>query len=78
MPKGVEGRCSFCGKGRDEVRRLVAGPGVFICDGCVALCYQILSEPPPASPLEPKPTKEKRSKNVWRRIITHMESLEPA
>jgi len=35
-------RCSFCGKGKDRVRRLVAGPGVFICDQCVQLCTEVL------------------------------------
>ena len=30
-------RCSFCGKGQDQVRKLVAGPGVFICDQCIDL-----------------------------------------
>jgi hypothetical protein len=35
-------RCSFCGKGKDKVRRLVAGPGVFICDQCVRLCNEVL------------------------------------
>jgi len=35
-------RCSFCGKGNDKVRRLVAGPGVFICDQCVHLCNEVL------------------------------------
>ena len=28
-------RCSFCGRGQDEVRKLVAGPGIYICDGCI-------------------------------------------
>ncbi len=37
--------CSFCGRGQDEVRRLIAGPGtVFICDECVALCSTIIAE----------------------------------
>ena len=35
-------RCSFCGKAEDKVRRLVAGPGVFICDQCVQLCTEVL------------------------------------
>ena len=35
-------RCSFCGKGEDRARRLVAGPGVFICDHCVQLCNEVL------------------------------------
>ncbi|MGY1595025.1 ClpX C4-type zinc finger protein, partial [Geodermatophilus sp. SYSU D00708] len=36
--------CSFCGKGTDEVAHLVAGPGVYICDGCVRLCSEVLEE----------------------------------
>ena len=38
--------CSFCLKPNTEVRRLVAGPGVFICDACVALCAQLVDGPP--------------------------------
>jgi ATP-dependent Clp protease ATP-binding subunit ClpX len=34
--------CSFCGKGQDQVRRLIAGNGVYICDECVALCGDII------------------------------------
>ncbi len=37
-------RCSFCGKTQDEVRRIVAGPGVYICDECVLLCQEIVSD----------------------------------
>ena len=37
-------KCSFCGKTQDQVRRLVAGPGVYICDECIALCEDILRE----------------------------------
>ncbi len=39
-----EPKCSFCGKTSEQVRRLVAGPGVFICDECVQLCHDILDE----------------------------------
>lgn len=35
-------RCSFCGKGQNEVNRLVAGPGVYICDECIEVCFEIL------------------------------------
>ena len=35
-------RCSFCGKGEDQVRKLVAGPGVCICDQCIDLCNEVL------------------------------------
>ncbi|MCQ2441573.1 MAG: ATP-dependent Clp protease ATP-binding subunit ClpX [Oscillospiraceae bacterium] len=37
-------RCSFCGKRQEQVRRLIAGPGVFICNECVGLCNGILGE----------------------------------
>src|SRR5579871_5908722 len=37
-------RCSFCGKGQDQVRKLVAGPGVYICDQCIDLCQEVLEE----------------------------------
>ena len=36
--------CSFCGKGQDEVRKLIAGPSVYICDECVELCNDILRD----------------------------------
>jgi ClpX C4-type zinc finger protein len=50
VPKRIGERCSFCGKTRAQVDRLVAGPGVFICDRCVALCNEIISELPPTPP----------------------------
>lgn len=37
-------RCSFCGKPQDQVRRLIAGPNVFICDECIELCQEIIDE----------------------------------
>ncbi|MDO4850458.1 MAG: ATP-dependent Clp protease ATP-binding subunit ClpX [Actinomycetota bacterium] len=37
-------RCSFCGKPQNQVRKLIAGPGVFICDECVELCSDIIFE----------------------------------
>ncbi len=37
-------RCSFCGKTQRQVRKLIAGPGVFICDECIELCDRILEE----------------------------------
>ena len=37
-------RCSFCGKGADQVRRLIAGPGIYICDACIALCNDIIGK----------------------------------
>lgn len=50
-------KCSFCGKSQEQVRKLIAGPGVYICDECVDLCNEILDEelfesgaPPTAAP----------------------------
>nr|BFD61153.1 ATP-dependent Clp protease ATP-binding subunit ClpX [Bdellovibrio sp. CKG001]BFD64616.1 ATP-dependent Clp protease ATP-binding subunit ClpX [Bdellovibrio sp. HM001]BFD68824.1 ATP-dependent Clp protease ATP-binding subunit ClpX [Bdellovibrio sp. HAGR004] len=37
-------RCSFCGKGQKEVKKLIAGPGVYICDECIDLCNDIIDE----------------------------------
>ena len=52
--------CSFCGKSQHEVRKLIAGPNVFICDECVELCNDIIREEmeentPPATSRLPKP-----------------------
>ena len=37
-------RCAFCGRARHEVRKLVAGPGVYICDECIELCNDIVED----------------------------------
>ena len=47
MPKNDDNRqvrCSFCGKRQDQVKRLIAGPNVFICDECVELCLHYLDD----------------------------------
>ena len=46
-------RCSFCGKPQSQVARLVAGPGVYICDECIAICQDVLKE---GAEAEAKPT----------------------
>src|SRR6266851_1766256 len=48
-------RCSFCGKDQSQVRKLVAGPGVYICDQCIDLCQEVLEE-------DTKTTSQKRTK----------------
>ena len=56
-------RCSFCGKNQEQVKRLIAGPGVYICDECIELCSEIIEDEfegnTESSPLEasnlPKP-----------------------
>jgi len=69
-------RCSFCGKGQDKVRRLVAGPGVYICDSCIELCHEVLAmdagKPRPQAPGGPPPTPPTvsgRRRPVWLRRI---------
>ncbi|WP_421659122.1 ATP-dependent protease ATP-binding subunit ClpX [Leptothermofonsia sp. ETS-13] len=61
-------KCSFCGKSQEQVRKLIAGPGVYICDECVDLCNEILDEelfdssaaaPQPAPRREQSPEKRK-------------------
>jgi predicted DNA-binding transcriptional regulator AlpA len=42
-PPGPE-RCSFCGRSRTEIKKLIAGPGVYICDECVALCDELIGD----------------------------------
>jgi ATP-dependent protease Clp ATPase subunit len=42
--------CSFCVKPTSEVAKMVAGPGVFICDECVALCGEIIANEPAGKP----------------------------
>lgn len=37
-------RCSFCGKTQDEVKKIIAGPTVYICDECIDLCNEIMEE----------------------------------
>ena len=37
-------RCSFCNKTQDQVRKLIAGPGVYICDECIEICSEIIEE----------------------------------
>ncbi len=61
-------KCSFCGKSQEQVRKLIAGPGVYICDECVDLCNEILDEElydgggrPAAAPAVP-PRKEASAK----------------
>jgi ATP-dependent Clp protease ATP-binding subunit ClpX len=65
-----ERRCAFCGRPRQEVRKLVAGPNVYICDRCVSVCRQLLAderrarnspapEPAASKPQKPKEIKER-------------------
>ncbi len=48
--------CSFCGKSQAEVKKIIAGPGVYICDSCVNVCKTIIDREVKQPPSEPKPS----------------------
>ena len=48
-------RCSFCRKTQEQVRKLIAGQGVYICDECIALCAEIAVDPSPSAPARSNP-----------------------
>lgn len=61
-------KCSFCGKSQEQVRKLIAGPGVYICDECVELCNEILDEelleaPPAAASSRSSENSKRRSQS---------------
>jgi len=72
-------RCSFCGKSSEQVRKLIAGPGVYICDECVELCNDILDEEllnstndlaiqPPLVPEQPQKQPKTATARTWHQI----------
>lgn len=65
-------KCSFCGKSQEQVRKLIAGPGVYICDECVELCNEILDEEllesngtaPTGQQPRPEPPQKRRNRSA--------------
>ena len=51
--KAQHRNCSFCGKSNDAVHRLIAGPGVHICDECITLCNKIIADQEHSTPVAP-------------------------
>ena len=64
--------CSFCLKPTTEVQKLVAGPGVYICDGCVALAAQVIEE----SPETKQPADGVHDLGTWDLVTTPEQVLE--
>ena len=59
-------QCSFCGKAQAQVKRLIAGPDrVFICDECVNLCEQIITEESPSTPRDSEGVMAKGINPKW-------------
>ena len=69
-------KCSFCGKSQEQVRKLIAGPGVYICDECVDLCNEILDEElldtsPQAPQPNPRPDQPQKRRTRSANISLH-------
>ena len=56
--------CSFCGASQDQVRKLIAGPGVYICDQCIDLCNDIIQDEVDEDKGSVKSTKIPRPKEI--------------
>ena len=61
-------RCSFCGKGEAEVSKLVAGPRVYICDGCVAVASRLMENPPDDDGRPPEAESSSRRRTLTRAL----------
>ncbi|MGH7610804.1 MAG: ATP-dependent Clp protease ATP-binding subunit ClpX [Candidatus Dormibacteria bacterium] len=72
-------RCSFCNKSQEQVRKLIAGPGVYICDQCIELCQEVLEE-------DSRSTTTKRSRTsvvpnpeaIWNSLNQYVVGQDPA
>ena len=53
--------CSFCGKSQKEVKRLVAGRGVYICNECIDVCHSIMEE----EPIAEENNKSEKQSGLW-------------
>ena len=69
MSKSENLRCSFCWKKETEVSKLVAGPQVYICDGCIEIARSIVDD----SPINNQPPKGQSS--VWRKLLSHVRQI---
>ena len=69
-------KCSFCGKSQKQVKKLIAGPGVYICDECIDLCNEIIEEElAESSELNfgelPKPKEILRMRDLLNQMLSH-------
>lgn len=66
-------RCSFCGKSQDEVEKLIAGPGVCICDECIELCMEIVEDGAPAAHSKKREAKPEKALPKPQEIKAHLD-----
>jgi ATP-dependent Clp protease ATP-binding subunit ClpX len=74
-------RCSFCGKSQEQVRKLIAGQGVYICDECITLCQEIIDEElleTPRAPGKPKAAKVPNPRQIKDALDAYVISQERA
>jgi ATP-dependent Clp protease ATP-binding subunit ClpX len=72
-------KCSFCGKTQEQVRKLVAGPGVYICDECIELCNEIIEEELSApQPAHPKPRSIPKPHEIYQTLCQYVIGQERA
>lgn len=71
VARKIKRQCSFCGKSENQVRKLVHGPGVFICDQCVELCNEVVHAQAPPEPEPPvrRPSSRRQSLSGWFRNL---------
>jgi ATP-dependent protease Clp ATPase subunit len=78
MAKWSKLRCSFCKKTGAEVAKLVAGPGVHICDECVAVASRLMEAPPPQGPAPEHRSLSRHFAAVVRRLLRAGDSQVPS
>jgi ATP-dependent Clp protease ATP-binding subunit ClpX len=72
-------KCSFCGKTQEQVRKLVAGPGVYICDECIELCNEIIEEELTSGPHgHPKPRSVPKPHEIYQTLCQYVIGQERA
>jgi ATP-dependent Clp protease ATP-binding subunit ClpX len=64
--------CSFCGKSHSEVRKLIAGPGVYICDSCIGVCKGILDREVDREPVEQGPLVVPKPSDIMAELDNHV------
>ncbi len=67
-------KCSFCARPQEQVRKLVAGPGVYICDECIALCGEIMAEElaEAAGHRPPRPSSMPKPREIYATLCEHV------
>ena len=82
MARGTEGadllKCNFCGKSQKQVRKLIAGPGVYICDECIGLCNEIIEEELNQTTTEVEDTELPRPREIYDFLQEYVVGQEPA